>query len=275
MDKNQANATAAKAAAAARKDATIRENINFVYGRTEPGAGGVLDPDKGKYARSRPKFVDTDAISDFRGDAHGFLLPSFPCDVYLSTGGVGAAQLPEGPYPSFDHALQACKCLSAEVLTSPPYLRRPVPSCRPSHASGTRGHPRDTRHPRREEAGGTVHQQQRHRGTASRLCYPAALPLHYSVLSTATSPPQSLLSPPRRPLTQAERWKDACMDVAEALLRDKFVRSKVHTLTSAARSLVPGLLTPLLASPAVPHFTLLAPPAPHLPPSWYRNSPHV
>jgi hypothetical protein len=41
MDKNQANATAAKAAAAARKDATIRENINFVYGRTEPGAGAI------------------------------------------------------------------------------------------------------------------------------------------------------------------------------------------------------------------------------------------
>eukprot|EP01039_Chlorochromonas_danica_P004259 gene4260-4679_t len=98
------------------KEAITRQNLAFIYGRKK-GADELLpDPDKVAYLRSglrssESNIFDADSvIFDFSGD-HAALAPAFPSPTRL---------LPsEAIFPSFEHALQASKCvdLSQHVST--------------------------------------------------------------------------------------------------------------------------------------------------------------
>ena len=158
-----------KTAAEGRKMAIIQENIAFLYGRqpTTAASGAAMDPDKGKMVKSQPKYVDSNAISDFHATGqHYCLLPSFPCNVYLySAPNHTAASTTEGLFPSFDHALQASKCLALDERQ---------------------------------------------------------LILQTKDIRDVKKMAGKLMS--NKP-TQ-DKWKEKCLVIAEALLRDKFVRSK-------------------------------------------------
>ena len=149
--------------------AIIQENIAFLYGRqpTTAASGAAMDPDKGKMVKSQPKYVDSNAISDFHATGqHYCLLPSFPCNVYLySAPNHTAASTTEGLFPSFDHALQASKCLALDERQ---------------------------------------------------------LILQTKDIRDVKKMAGKLMS--NKP-TQ-DKWKEKCLVIAEALLRDKFVRSK-------------------------------------------------
>lgn len=98
------------------KEAITRQNLAFIYGRNK-SADELPDPDKVAYLRgSGMRSVENNifnadsVIFDFSGD-HAALAPAFPSPTRL---------LPaEAIFPSFEHALQASKCvdLSQHIST--------------------------------------------------------------------------------------------------------------------------------------------------------------
>jgi ribA/ribD-fused uncharacterized protein len=87
------------------KDAVIKKNLEFIYSRTVP-ENQLPDPDKVRFVRSnqiKDKAYDTEsAVFDFFGQ-HECFAPAYPAIVYLPG--------EEVFFPSFEHALQASKCI--------------------------------------------------------------------------------------------------------------------------------------------------------------------
>jgi predicted NAD-dependent protein-ADP-ribosyltransferase YbiA (DUF1768 family)/RNA recognition motif-containing protein len=86
------------------KAETVKRNLEFVYGKTTEQEKH-LDPDKATHRKSKPKYLDPNAIVTFAGE-FDFLAPSFPCRVFLA----GEVL----PFPSFEHALLASKFKTAD-----------------------------------------------------------------------------------------------------------------------------------------------------------------
>lgn len=84
-----------------KRDSVIQQNIAFMYGRNTETE--KFDPDKRLLVKSKPKFVDADAVTSFTGD-YSFLSPHFLCEVCCIQD-----EIDQGSYPSFEHALQASK----------------------------------------------------------------------------------------------------------------------------------------------------------------------
>lgn len=85
------------------REAIIKQNLEFIYGKKASSEAALPDPDKVSYVRreSQPKgYAADEAIVGFTGEWE-ILHPSYKTPVYLKGD-------PE-PYPSFEHALHASK----------------------------------------------------------------------------------------------------------------------------------------------------------------------
>jgi predicted NAD-dependent protein-ADP-ribosyltransferase YbiA (DUF1768 family)/pSer/pThr/pTyr-binding forkhead associated (FHA) protein len=100
-------ATGSSARAEAIADAERQRNLALIYGRTQQEL--AFDPDKRSLLRSRPQFVDADAIRCFEGE-YQFLAPDFPCPVCLQD---DISQFLS--FPSYEHALQASRVTDLQL----------------------------------------------------------------------------------------------------------------------------------------------------------------
>ena len=59
------------------KDKTVKDNLEFVYGRKTAASTDLLDPDKFRTVKSAPKLIDTTAITQFDVEKQLLLFDDF------------------------------------------------------------------------------------------------------------------------------------------------------------------------------------------------------